>query len=94
MKKTAVLVTTAHRGVFFGYQSIGLKQETISLEDARNVLYWSTDVKGFLGLAATGPSKSCRIGPKVPELTLVDVTSVAKLTPEAVEKFEAAPWSL
>ena len=60
--ETAVLVTTAHRGVFFGYAT-ETDGETIALKRARLCLYWSRDVKGFMGLAANGPSKSCKIGP-------------------------------
>ena len=93
IKAKAVLVTTAHRGVFFGYAlKIGGKEITIT--NARNCLYWSADVKGFLGLAVTGPSKSCKVGPSVPSLTLNDVTSVSEVTPQAVEAWERAPWSM
>jgi hypothetical protein len=93
-ERTAVLVTTVHRGVFFGYASAGIKGKSISIKDARNCVYWSADVKGFLGLAANGPSSSCKIGPKVPELTLTDVTSVSTVSPEAVEKWEKSLWAL
>lgn len=86
-----VLVTTAHRGVFFGYAT-NTDGETISLKRARNCLYWSQDVKGFIGLAATGPSKTCRIGPAA-DIELRAITSVTEVTPEAVEKWNAAPWS-
>ena len=88
-----MLVTTAHRGVFFGYLK-GEAKETVTITDARNCVYWSVDVKGFLGLAATGPTSSCKIGPKVPSLKLLGVTSVCEVTPEAVEKWEKAPWTL
>jgi hypothetical protein len=92
--QTAVLVTTIHRGVFFGYAAETVKNKTIKISNARNCLYWSADVKGFLGLAANGPSPSCKIGPKVPSLTLTDVTSVSEVSPEAVEKWEKSPWAL
>jgi len=94
MKRVPVLVTTIHRGVFFGYATAPVKDKSITIEDGRNCIYWSADVKGFLGLAATGPSSSCKVGPKVPKLTLTDVTSVAEITPAATEKWEAAPWSM
>ena len=94
MKEQAVLVTTAHRGVFFGYASVGVKDKSITISNARNCLYWSIDVKGFLGLAANGPSSFCKIGPKVTKLTLTDVTSVSEVTPEATEKWEKSPWVL
>ena len=94
MKERAVLVTTAHRGVFFGYASGSVKGKQITLTNARNCVYWSSYVKGFLGLASSGPTKSCKIGPKVPELTLLDVTAVVKVSDEAVEAWEKSPWAL
>jgi len=86
-----VLVTTEHRGVFFGY-AIDVDGPTIRLRDCRNVIYWSEDVRGFIGLAATGPTKSCKVGPAA-TMTLRNITSVAEVTPEAVKAFEAAPWA-
>lgn len=87
----AVLVTTAHRGVFFGYTD-DTSGDIINLRAARNCLYWPTEQKGFLGLAASGPVKGSRIGPAA-DLDLRDITSVAACTPEAVAAWEAAPWS-
>lgn len=86
-----VLITTQHRGVFFGYTD-NADGERVALKHARNVVYWSADVKGFMGLAATGPSSSCRIGPSA-DITLRDVTAVVEVTPEAAKRFEEAPWS-
>ena len=85
-----VLVTTAHRGVFFGYAT-ETSGETIKLRAARNCLYWSVDMRGFLGLAANGPSANCRIGPAA-NIELRNITSVSDVTPEAVAKWESAPW--
>lgn len=87
----AVLVTTAHRGVFFGYAT-KTDGDTINLRAARNCIYWSADVKGFLGLAANGPSKSCRVGPAA-DLELRAITSVSEVTPAAAQKWEEQPWS-
>jgi hypothetical protein len=86
-----VLVTTIHRGVFFGYatQTSG---ETIALKRARNCICWSADVKGFIGLATTGPSASCRVGPAA-DIELRGVSAVVECTPEAVAAWEAQPWS-
>lgn len=86
----AVLVTTQHRGVFFGYTK-DISGATIYLRAGRNCLYWSSDVKGFAGLAATGPSKSCRVGPAV-DIQLRDITSVSLVTDEAAKAWEASPW--
>lgn len=86
-----VIVTTQHRGVFFGYAS-DTAGDTIKLRGARNCIYWSTDVRGFMGLAATGPSKSCKVGPAA-DIDLRNITSVMECAPEAVAAWEAAPWS-
>lgn len=87
----AVLVTTAHRGVFFGYTT-DTSGTAIQLRAARNCVYWTPDLRGFLGLAADGPTKDCKVGPAA-DLQLRDITSVAEVTPKAVERWEAAPWS-
>lgn len=86
-----VLVTTAHRGVFFGY-AFETDGEQIKLRSARCALYWSRDVKGFLGLANGGPTKTCRVGPPA-DITLRNVTAVAEVTADAAKAWEAAPWS-
>ena len=86
----AVVVTTAHRGVLFGYAT-DTDGDTITLEGARLCLYWSADMKGFMGLASSGPSASCRIGPSA-TVTLRNITAVLEVTAEAAAKWEAAPW--
>ena len=86
-----VLVTTEHRGVFFGYAK-STDGKTIRLARCRNCVYWSRDVKGFMGLAADGPSKSCRVGPAA-DAVLRGITLVAEVSDEAVDKWEAAPWA-
>lgn len=90
-RERAVLVTTAHRGVFFGYAD-DTDGETITLRRARLCVYWSADVRGFMGLAATGPTKTCRIGPPA-DITLRAITAVAEVTPEATAAWESAPWA-
>ena len=89
-KSHAVLVTTAHRGVFFGYAD-KIDGETIALKKARLCVYWSADVKGFMGLASSGPSATCKIGPAA-DITLRSITAVATVTPAAVAAWESAPW--
>ncbi len=86
-----VVVTTAHRGVFFGYAE-DTDGETIALKRSRLCISWSTDVRGFMGLAATGPSKGCRIGPEA-DITLRNITAVLECTPSAVEAWAKAPWA-
>jgi hypothetical protein len=87
----AVLVTTAHKGVFFGYAT-DTSGNTIRLRAARNCVYWSASVKGFLGLASKGPDAQCRIGPAA-NIELRDITCVAECEPSAVAAWEKAVWS-
>ena len=89
-REQAVLVTTSHRGVFFGY-TIDTKGETISLRAARNCIYWR-NMRGFLALASEGPNKDCRIGPAA-DIEVREITCVAQCTPAAVEAWEKAPWA-
>ena len=87
----AVIVTTTHRGVFFGYAT-DTDGPTIKLRAARMCVSWSSDMHGVMGLANPGPSRTCRIGPPV-DFEVRDITGVMEVTPGAVEKWEAAPWS-
>jgi len=86
----AVVVTTAHRGVFFGYAT-ETHGEQIALTKSRLCVYWSADLKGFMGLASHGPSKNCKIGPAA-DITLRSITAVLEVTPEAEAKWLSAPW--
>lgn len=80
-----VLVTTVHRGVFFGFaDETKLGDKSISLTKCRNCLRWHESVGGFLGLASKGPSKQCRIGTEAKEVFLHDITSVTHCSDEAV----------
>lgn len=85
-----VLVTTAHRGVFFGYASL-TNGETINLKRARLCVYWSSDCRGFMGLASTGPTSGCRIGPAA-DITLRNITAVVEVSEAAAKAWESAPW--
>jgi len=93
MKLQPLVVTTAHRGVFFGY-GVASDAPTIRLERVRMCVYWPAENKGVVGLAAHGPKKGARIGPAAPAMTLRDVTSVMEVAPEAVKRWEAEPWQI
>jgi hypothetical protein len=76
--------------VFFGYAD-KTDGETISLKRARLCVYWSSDLRGFMGLASNGPGNGCKIGPAA-DIELRAITAVVAVSPEAVAKWEAAPW--
>lgn len=86
----AVLVTTEFRGVFFGHIKSDKKTPSeITLTDVRNCIYWQ-DCGGFIGLAATGPNASCRVGAPIKEITLYKITSVTPVTKDAEKAWEKA----
>lgn len=87
----AVVVTTEHRGVFFGYAT-DTNGRTITLRRGRLAVYWGSAMHGFLGLATYGPDKDCRISPAA-DITLRNITSVVEATPDAVAAWEAEPWA-
>ena len=89
-----VVVTTEHRGVFFGYVPEGavLDAKTIRIERARNCIYWDAEVRGVVGLAARGPIKESRVGPAAKAITLQNVTAVIEVTPAAAAIWESEPW--
>ncbi len=89
-----VLVTTEKRGVFAGRLVGKVSKAQVVLKDMRNVTYWHQEVRGFLGLASTGPTKNCRVtGAVAGESTLFDITGVYTCAPEAVAAFERGPWA-
>ena len=82
-----VIVTTEHRGVFFGYAS-DTSGSAIHLKRARMAIYWGT-TRGLMQLAETGPTPSCKISARA-DLDVRKVTAVFEVTPEAAAKWEAA----
>lgn len=97
-----VVVTTEHRGVFFGYvDGDELKRimrgepwdRSLVLEKMRMCVSWTSDIRGVLGLASAGPSDTCRVSDAAPENRLTDITWVGTVTREAAERWEAGPWA-
>jgi len=87
----AVVVTTAHRGVFFGYAT-DVSGDVIKLRAARLCVYWSPAMRGFMGLAEKGPDAACKIGPPA-DIELRAITSVVKCSDEAVKRWEDGLWA-
>ena len=91
MSKIGLVVTTAHKGVFFGYGTPS-DSDTIVLTDCRMCIYWPASVKGVMGLAVTGPLEGSRISPAVPVVTLREVTAVMEATEAACGQWEKGLW--
>lgn len=87
-----VVVTTSHRGVFFGTLT---KREgsDIELTDARVCIYWTRETRGFVGLAKTGPLGGSRVSPACPRMAISSVTSISECTPESIARWENGPWN-
>lgn len=86
-KKIPVLVTTVHRGVFFGYISPDeMGNKTVSLKSARMAIKWGTE-KGIMELCETGPTHKSLIGSRADIASLHDVTAIFLVTDEAEKKW-------
>lgn len=85
-----LIVTTSHRGVFYGYGK-PTDGDKIRLTNARMVVRW-TGTKGLLGLASAGSTPQCRITQSVPAITLNGVTACIECSEVAVGLIEGAPW--
>lgn len=87
-----VVVTTKHRGVFYG-TLIEKNGTDCVLADARVCIYWSKETRGFVGLAATGPADGSRVSPSAPRMEIVDVTAILHCSADAIDKWEQGKWS-
>lgn len=87
----AILVTTQHRGVFFGLvpDDQDMSARTMALKSARCAMYWGT-TKGVAELAHSGPTSKSRIGAPADIEALHDITAVWSVSEEARQRWEKA----
>ena len=83
-----VIVTTEHRGVFFGYAADTSGTE-IKLDNARMAIAFGT-TRGILELAETGQTGRSKISARAPSIDVRKVTAVIEVAPAAVEAWEKA----
>jgi len=91
-----VLLTTDKdkRGVFFGYiEEKSASKDDIVAYDVQMAIYWSRDVKGVLGLAATGPTEGCRISKPIEKALIKGVVFVGTVSKGAEKAWRKQPWS-
>ena len=94
-KLIPVLITTdsTKRGVFFGYiNPEDATKDEIRAEQVQMCVYWSSDVRGVLGLAANGPSSFCRVTAPVKAGVIKGVTLVAEASEKAAQAWKSQPW--
>ena len=85
-KERPVIVTTEHRGVFFGYAT-DTSGDRIHLKRARMAIYWGT-TRGLMELCETGPTAKSRLSARA-DLEARKVTAVFDVTPEAAKAWES-----
>jgi hypothetical protein len=88
----AVVVTTAHRGVFFGYAS-DVAGEIVTLKKARLCLYWSEDVRASWVWPQRGRAGVAVSVPAVESMDLRSITAIIACSPQATEAWEKQPWA-
>ena len=91
MTVQALVVTTEHKGVFFGYGELR-EGKVIELDKARMCVYWSEQTKGVVGLASHGPQVGSRITPAAPHIILEDVTAKIVCSEAAAKQWENDLW--
>lgn len=86
-KERPVIVTTSHRGVFFGYAT-DTKGDVIHLKRARMAIYFGT-TRGVMQLAESGPTGTSKISARA-DLELRSITAVMEVTEAAAKAWEDA----
>lgn len=88
----SVILTTEHRGVFFGQVADDADLTTKTLKDIKNarmaISFGTT--KGIMELAETGPTSNSKIGAPADIEVLHDITAVISVSDEAREKWISA----
>ena len=87
-----VVVSTMNKSVWYGETVESGREDTIELKNARNVIYWNSETKGFAGLAINGPQPGSRISEKVSRIILRNVCGVEDCSDVAVKAFEETGW--
>lgn len=88
MATRKAIVTTKYRGVFYG-DVVARDGHTVDMDNCIMVIYWGTE-KGLFQLAEYGPSTGSRLSSVCPSCTLLDITGVFDVTPEAAKVFSKA----
>ena len=87
----AILITTQHRGVFFGRvpEDQDLNARTMALKGARCAIYWGT-TKGVAELASDGPNSKSRVGAAVDLDAIHEITAVWAVSAKAADRWDSA----
>ena len=86
-KERPVIVTTEHRGVFFGYAT-DTSGAVIQLRSARMAIRFGT-TRGLMELAETGPTSNSKISARA-DMEVRKITATFEVTEAATKAWEAA----
>lgn len=92
LKPRPVVVTTQGNGIFIGTTDAPTGSAIVVLTQGRNVFYYTAETKGFVGIAARGLFKGCKVGPAAERLELRNVTSIVDATADAAKTWDGAGW--
>lgn len=81
-----VIVTTEHRGVFFGYAG-DTSGPVVELRDARMAIRFGT-TRGLMELAETGPTSRSKISAKA-DIQVRKITAVLEVSETARKAWDA-----
>ncbi len=87
-----LIIITGYKEIFAGWTNDDPKADIITLTDARQVIYYTAETKGLLGLAANGPGKDSRISNVAPSVTIRQPVNVLLASPEAIDRFATIIW--
>jgi len=95
MEKNAYIVCCEPKVVLFGYATTTeIDKPSLTLTDARMVVYWSEETKGLLGLSSIGPQQGSRISPKTKNIKIkTKVECIIPCSDQAVKLFESGLWN-
>ena len=91
-KGLPVVVITDFKEIFFGYTESKPDADIIILKHGRQVIYYSKDTQGLVGLASIGPGKDSRISPACPQIVIRKPVNVLVVNESAIAKFSSVVW--
>lgn len=89
---TPIIVSSDQRFLVFGYTLDELDKKPLRMFHTRLILWWSSDVRGLWGLAASGPSDGCRVTVPAVYTIIHDPQLVVECSTAAAAAFERGPW--
>jgi len=87
-----LIILTEFKEIFAGWSTDNPEGDIIKLAQARQVVYYSADTKGLLGLAANGPGKDSRVSNECPQVVVRKPVNVLLASDAAIERFKSIIW--